>query len=234
MLPSDVSASAWVTGTAIKTKEKYHIQNCTNKCLFTYGYDSTAYRAFMNCLATHNCIQLPPIPNTCKGPNNITILKQVDISELNGEWWIVRGHHLVYDCYPCQQNVFKPYNSTALLYNAMYQVYLVKEGFSFVNQFGFLMTKMTPQASYPIVFDDAVVFNSATYWIIDKAADNSYYLVYYCGNVLQWYFEGAMVYSATPSLSASAIPAITDSYKKATGLDFTTFCSPTVGSQCPA
>ena len=214
-----------------KSEEKFLVQNCTNKC--TFSYDSPAYEKFMNCLGTHKCMHLPPIPNTCKGPNNITILKQVDISELNGAWWVMRGHHLVYDCYPCQRNVFKPFNSTAMIYNPMYQVYLVNESLAFINQSGFLMTKSTPQAGYPIIFDDAGFDNFETWWIIDKAADNSYYLIYYCGSVLQWYFEGAIIYSATPSLSDSAIPAITDSYKKATGLDFNTFCSPAVGSQCP-
>ena len=211
------------------TKEKYKGQNCTLTC--TYTYDSPAFEKLFTCIVTNNCLQLPPIPNTCKGPNNITIQNEVDPSKLSGSWWIVRGYHQVYDCYPCQRNIFKASSSSSMSYNAMFQVYLENGGLKLLNQNGNIMTNSTPKAGYPIAFSDAGPFTSATYWIIDQVTD--YILVYYCGNVLEWNFEGAMVYSATPSLSASAIPAITDSYKKATGLDFTTFCTPVVGSQCP-
>lgn len=120
-----------------------------------------------------------------------------------------------------------------MVYNPVYQVYLVNDSLAVINQSGFLQNTTTPQAGYPIIFNDAGFGNVETWWVIDKADDNSYFLIYYCGSVLQWYFEGAIVFSANPSLPDAVVPAITDSYKKATGLDFTKFCSPLAGPQCP-
>ena len=214
-----------------KTPEKIAVQNCTGIC--TFSYNSKAYNDFMQCLGEHSCITFPSIPSTCRAPQNITILKEVPISEIMGDWWVVRGHNPVYDCYPCQSNRFKFHNSTALIYNPLYQVYLANGSLSLINQTGFLNTATTAQKGYSIVFDDAGFGNFETWWVIDKAEDNSYYLIYYCGNVLQWNFEGAIVFTKDGKLPDAAIPAITASYKKATGLDFSGFCSPATGASCP-
>ena len=80
------------------TKEKFHIQNCTNICAWTY-VDKT-YQKFIRCLTTHQCLTFPPIPKTCRAPN-IHPLKQLSIKDLEGDWWVVKGLHPVYDCYPC-------------------------------------------------------------------------------------------------------------------------------------
>ena len=213
-----------------KTPGKMEVQNCTSIC--TFSYTSKAYTDFMTCLEQNKCMNLPAIPSTCKGPQNITILKNVPASEIIGDWWVVRGHNAVYDCYPCQSNRFRAHNSTAIVYNPLYQVYLANGTLGLINQSGYLNTASTPQAGYRIIFDDAGFGNYENWWIIDKAEDNSYYLIYYCGAEAQWNFEGAIVYTKSGKLPESAIPAITESYKKATGLDFSGFCSPTV-TDCP-
>lgn len=214
-----------------KTPEKFHVQNCTAIC--TFSYTSKAYYNFMACMAAHNCMNLPSIPNTCKAPGNITILKEVPITEMDGAWWVVRGYHPVYDCYPCQNDHLSPHNSTAWIYNPHYQVYLANKSLGLIDQSGYINTQTTSKAGYSIVFEDAGVGNVETWWVVDKADDDSYYLVYYCGYELQWYFEGAIVLSKNPVLSTSAVTAITESYKKAVGLDFKKFCSPRAGSSCP-
>lgn len=212
-----------------KTPEKFTVQNCTGIC--TFSYTSKAYINFMSCIADHKCMNLPSIPNTCKGPNNITILKKVPISELKGPWRVVRGYHPVYDCYPCQKDSLSPYNSTAWIYNPNYQVYLANGSLGLINQSGYLRDTTSEEEGYSIYFVDAGVGNFEKWWIIDKADDNSYFLVYYCGNVFQWNFEGAIVLSRT-KLPTDAYPVIAESYKKAIGLDFAKFCTP-VTDNCP-
>ena len=209
-----------------KTKEKFMIQNCTSIC--TFSYTSKAYTNFMTCLSVHNCMKLPSIPNTCKGPNNITISKQVPLGDLRGSWWVIRGYHPVYDCYPCQNDTLYPHNSTTWVYSPHYEVYLANGTLGLVKQSGFLKNGTTPKDGYSITFEDAGVSNYETWWVIDKAEDDSYVLVYYCGSLLQWYFEGAIVFAHGPELSADKVAAITASYKSATGLDFAEFCSPDV------
>ena len=214
-----------------KTPEKFTVQNCTGIC--TFSYTSPAYTNFMTCLSVHKCMDLPSIPNTCKGPSNVTLLKEISISELKGAWWVVRGYHPVYDCYPCQNDVLMPNNATMWVYSPHYQVYLANGSLGLIEQSGFMDISTTPQAGYAIRFEDAGVSNVERWWIVDMAEDNSYYLVYYCGSLLQWYFEGAIVFSKTPVLSEDAVPAITESYKKSLGLDFKKFCSPKAGTGCP-
>ena len=215
-----------------KTAEKFSVQNCTGIC--TFSYSSNAYTTFMTCLAEKQCMTLPTIPNTCKGPSNITLLKEIPITQMEGAWWVVRGYHPVYDCYPCQNDHLSPHNSTAWVYSPHYQVYLANGSLGLIDQSGFVDTTTTNSAAgYKIAFEDAGISNYETWWIIDRADDRSYYLIYYCGNVLQWYFEGAIVLSEAPELPEKSVSAITDSYKKATGLDFSKFCSPRAGSGCP-
>lgn len=183
------------------------------------------YTKFMSCLGEHQCMHLPT--STCKGPN-ITITKQVPLADLHGSWWVIRGYHPVNDCYPCQNDTLYPYNSTAWVYSPHYEVYLANGSLGLVKQSGFLMNGTTSKDGYSIVFEDAGVGNHERWWVIDKADDNSYVLVYYCGSLLQWNFEGAIVFAHDPKLTDDDVAAITASYKAALGLDFSKFCSPSV------
>ena len=214
-----------------KSTEKFMIQNCTAIC--TFSYTSKAYTSFMTCLAAHKCMNLPSIPNTCKGPNNITISKQVPLEDLKGSWWVIRGYHPIYDCYPCQNDTLFPHNSTTWVYSPHYEVYLANGSLGLIKQSGYLKNGTTAKEGYSIAFEDAGVSNYETWWVIDKAKDNSYVLVYYCGSLLQWYFEGAIVFAHSPTLSDADTAAITASYKAATGLDFAEFCSPDVTNCMP-
>ena len=219
-----------------KTPEKFAVQNCSSVCTFSYA--SPAYTNFMTCVSVHKCMNLPALPNTCKGPKNITVLKEIPISELQGSWWVVRGHHPVYDCYPCQLNSFGPNNATTWIYSPDYQVFLANGSMGLIKQSGYVNITTTSQAGYHVVFDDAGIGNFENWWVIDKVPVSSssgkyYYLIYYCGNVLQWNFEGAIVYSKTPELSEDDVPAVAASYKKATGLDFAKFCKVKAGTGCP-
>lgn len=95
-----------------------------------------------------------------------------------------------------------------------------------VKQSGYLKNTTSAQDGYAVSFDDAGAPLSETFWVIDAADDAHYVLMYVCGTVLQWNFEGAMVYVKNPSLSISDddVKAITASYKAAVGLDFSKFC----------
>lgn len=213
-----------------KTPDKITVQNCTNMCSFSY--ENKVYDNFMTCLSVHSCMSLPPIPSSCVAPQNLTLLKNIPISEMEGSWRVVRGHNPIYDCLPCQLDTIAAINSTAWIYNPSYQVHLENGTLGFINQTGIVQAvSADPKDGYSIVFTDTGFGNNETWWVFDKAEDNSYYLVYYCGNVLQWNFSGAIVFSKS-DISASIVPAITESFKKATGLDFSTFCSPAI-TNCP-
>jgi len=106
-----------------------------------------------------------------------------------------------------------------------------------VSQSGALVDN-APNPGFNISLEDAGLVNYQTWWIFDRIDDsantrNSYYLIYYCGNSLQWNFQGAIVYSKAAVLVDAVVPAITESFKSNVGLDYSSFCSPTV-TGCPS
>lgn len=212
------------------TPDKFHVQNCTNKCSFTYG-NGPAFENFMSCLTSKQCISFPPIPNTCRG-SSVKVQKQLSLNDVQGAWWVVKGFHPVYDCYPCQQLFFNPINVTVWSYNPKYEVYLVNGSLTSVTQH-FVLPNTTAGSNITFTYFDVGLDHRETWWLLDKAPDGSYVLLYYCGNTLQWYYEGALVFSRTRTLSDTAYTNIAASYQKAIGLDLKQFCNPDTSSRCP-
>ena len=205
------------------TPEKYHVQNCTNICAFSYGYGNKGYESFMGCLTENKCMSFPLIPSRCKAPGNLTTLKKLSTKDLEGTWWVVRGAHPVYDCYPCQHLYFKPLNATYWIYTPKYQMYLVNGSLG-VADIPYIMPNTTPGSEISFVYFDMGLVHYENWWLIDGAEDLSYVLLYYCGNTLQWYYDGALVLARGTSLSTSDYSAIAESYSKAVGLDTSKFC----------
>ena len=72
-----------------------------------------------------------------------------------------------------------------------------------------------------------------TWWLLDKANDGSHMIMYYCGNTLQWYYEGALVLSKNQTLDKSVYADIATSFQKSVGLDLNDFCDVRATSTCP-
>ena len=212
-----------------KTLEKFHVQNCTNKCAFTFADDT--YAKFVGCFSDYQCIGFPPIKNTCRAPN-VHPIKQLSIKDMQGSWWVVKGYHPVYDCYPCQRLYLTPYNASFWNYTPVYQVYLTNDSLELVTQH---MTIPTSPAGKNIsfVYHDVGLVHYETWWLIDKAEDGSYLQMYYCGHTLQWNYEGALVLARNRTLDDGAYASIASSYQKAVGLDFSQFCNTSTSTSCP-
>ena len=212
-----------------KTPEKFHVQNCSNKCSFTY--EDAAYVNFMGCLSGNKCIAFPPINNTCRAPN-VHPLKQLSLKDMQGVWWVVKGYNPVYDCYPCQHLNYTPINETFWNYTAFYQVYLVNSSLELVSTSAAIPSS-PPGQNISFVYNDVGLYHYETWWLIDKADDGSYILMYYCGHTLQWYYEGALVLARNRTLDEAAYADIASAYQKAVGLDTSQFCNTTTATSCP-
>ena len=210
------------------TKEKFHIQNCTNICAWTYV--DKIYQTFIRCLTTHQCLTFPPIPKTCRAPN-IHPLKQLSIKDLEGDWWVVKGLHPVYDCYPCQKLYFTAINENSWNYSTQYEVYLANGSLSLAYLQTVLSTNV-PGSNISFIYDDIGLKHYETWWLIDKADDSSFILLYYCGNTLQWNYEGALVLARNTTLDEASYAQIATSYKQAVSLNTTEFCN-TSTQLCP-
>lgn len=203
------------------TSEKVHVQNCSSTC--TYSYGSPTFFKFMQCAEEHKCIGLPSVPSQCRAPGKLTLLKKLSSDILIGTWWVVKGYHPVFDCYPCYHSEFKRMNATYMSYTPKYQAYLANGSLGLVESH-FIFPNTTPGASIPLREKLGVAENQ-TWWLIDAAQDNSYVLVYYCGNVLQWYYDGALVLAKGKTLSDFNMANIAASYSRALGLNSAQFCS---------
>ena len=209
------------------TPGKFHVQNCTSKCSFSYS-DKTIDN-FMSCV-TGKCVTFPSVPNPCRGAK-VRPLKQLSLKDIKDSWWVVRGYHPVFDCYPCAHPNFEPTNATFWSYNPNYLTYLVNGTLKPVHMH-FEMPYQAPGEGVPFVYHDKGLEHFKTWWIIDQAVDKSYTLLYYCGNTLQWYYEGSIVLARNRTLSEGAYADIAVSYQKAVGLNLTSFCDVRT-SNCP-
>ena len=212
------------------TTGKIIVQNCSNACSFTYG--GKAYENFMECVTDHECIAFPPIPNTCLGNAKVHPQKMLTLKDMEGSWWVVRGYHPIYDCYPCQHLSIAPLNSTTWAYRPKYQVQLTNGSLLLVSQEMLLPNVSVPGSNISFIYHDMGLDHHETWWLLDKAADGSYMMMYYCGNTLQWYYEGALVLAKDRTLDAQMYADIS-TFQKAVGLQLDGFCSINTSTSCP-
>ena len=203
------------------TKGKYDVLNCTSKCQFTYTDDNSD--KFMTCAASNDCLELPPIPSTCRAAS-AKPAKQLSVKDLQGDWWVVRGYHPVFDCYACTHQHFESMSDTTWQFASSSVVTLV-DGTHKAFSLKIEMPVEPPGKGFTFTYDFAGAANNATWWVVDKADDGSYVLVYYCGAVADWNYEGAMVMARSTSLPSSAYTKIAESFQSTVGLDLKDFCS---------
>ena len=210
-----------------KTPDKFNVQDCTNRCAFTFADD--AYAKFIGCLSDHQCIRFPPIKSTCRA-KNVHPIKQLSIEDMEGSWWVVKGYHPVYDCYPCQHLHLSPFNASFWNYTPVYQAHLSNSSLELVT----MMIPTTTEGKYiSFVIHYMGFVHYETTWLIDEAEDGSYLLTYYCGHALQWNYEGALVLARNRTLDEGAYANIASSYQKAVGIDLSQFCNPSTSTSCP-
>ena len=99
------------------------------------------------------------------------------------------------------------------------------------NNILFILDKNDANTSF--IYHDMGLDHHETWWLLDKAADASYLTIYYCGNTLQWYYEGALVLARDRALTESVYANIATSFQKAVGLSLNDFCDVNTSTSCP-
>ncbi len=211
--------SKWVDGS-----QNFGVQNCTNKCYFTYALGSMV-KEYTSCLVTNKCLSFPPVPKTCKSLKKQPA-KALSTKDLIGDWYVVRGYNEVYDCYPCQEFSFKMMNASETLYTANFKEYLVNGSLIDVDNVQFQLPNNPPGQSIMFTYNLFGFDETDTWWLLDKADDGSWIQLYYCGNGVPWNYEGALVFSKSRTLDSSAYKQIAQSYNDYVGIDLNNFCSP--------
>ncbi len=96
-----------------KCANKTDNEACNLLCELTYGYNSTLYRSFMQCLSDHVCLPKSPSDGKCLAGDSDGIKNLTDLSQVKGKWWILRGLNCGqkgwpagFDFFPCQRDEF--------------------------------------------------------------------------------------------------------------------------------
>ena len=96
-----------------KCQESKEVDACNLLCELTYGYNNTKYKAITQCMVDHGCMPREPPDGTCLATNNQTIRNLVNMSQVAGKWWILKGLNCGqtgwpagFDFFPCQRDEF--------------------------------------------------------------------------------------------------------------------------------
>lgn len=219
------SAMMCITGCAANN------QTCLFDCI--YSYEDDVFDEFMKCASTdHQCITNDPPnpPVVCHPPQKVE--SSFIIDQLTGSWYIVKGLNPIYDCFDCQVTTFKPSVKVDTMYDVFekFDVKTVKGGVRHRS-----VNETATQASGGIynLTSMQMGHNTHSQWrILHVGTGNAFLLAYYCGSIsADYFFEGSIVYSRTPSLTSNQLVELVAAFKEQ-GIDYSKYCTPNNTKNC--
>ena len=136
------------------------------------------------------------------------MVSKVDNSLAAGTWYVTNGFNPDYDCFACQLLSFefnKPGETSPIFYNALYNLIAVN-GTLIWNDIIMRGSETSPGILTLNGRDSG--FSNVQHWYIMHLSDDTM-LVYYCGDLMTWHFEGVLVMSKTPTLNQTKVPELT-------------------------
>ncbi len=143
---------------------------------------------------------------------------------------MTNGFNPDYDCFACQKLTFdfnRAGDSYPVFYNALYDLIAVN-GSLIWNDIQMHGSETTP-GILRLIGRDSGFENVQRWYVMHLEADTM--LVYYCGDLMTWHFEGVLVMSKSPTLNLERIPQLTHSLN-AIGLSFNDLCSLSPSTEC--
>lgn len=209
-------------------------QECATGCFAEFG--GQKLDAWLNCtVEKEKCVSVPPQLIDVKKWFTENVPKKdpnFDVKSLNGRWYKVRGYNPKYDCYKCQPNTFEYKEGDPVLKaDIQLRVPKLKSELFWQNTIQERLQILPP--------DDRATFRAKgeifglTFdedWYV-LAGDDDFKLVAYKGQNLQDIYEGAFIYSRSPTLPAS-IEAKVRKAAEAQGYTWSKFC--VVDNACKA
>jgi hypothetical protein len=208
--------------------------NSTCTFLCSESYQSKAIDNLMRCMfVDHKCLYLPEpdaLNNAvCRKPDYLTV--EIDHAKLSGTWKVNYGFNPDYDCFACQELSFE-YNNTdvknPIWYNAYYDIVNVK------GQQQWNDVVMTGSDSKGIISlaGQNNGFDNTQQWYVLKL-DDEVCLVYYCGQLMTWNFEGVLMMSRDGTISDAKMQEM-ERILWNLNLTINDFCNLNPAKDCPA
>lgn len=149
---------------------------------------------------------------------------------MTGTWYVTNGFNSDYDCFACQKLTFdfeRPTDNLPVFYNALYNLIAVN-GTLIWNDIQMQGSEDIPGV-LKLTGRDSGFENVQHWYVLHQETDTM--LVYYCGDLMNWHFEGVLVMSKTPSLNSERLPQLTNSLASV-GLSFSDLCSLSPSVDC--
>ncbi len=176
-------------------------ERCQIECSVT-NY-SPLLEDLMACSVEKGCF--PDSTYECPIPPDASSLADIDVGDLEGNWYVIRGLSNTFDCWDCERYTFTETSATTAHYDFLYTV---ESGVS----------DIVPCTTTAIPFDggagtpDPGRFQVEYYtigmpgldqWYMLDYANNDpdYLLLYYCGSGPGTAYQGAVVLTRTPELA---------------------------------
>jgi len=149
---------------------------------------------------------------------------------MTGTWYVTNGYNPDYDCFACQELSFdfnRPGDASPIFYNALYDLIAVN-GTLIWNDIQMHGSEETPGILTLVGRDSG--FENVQHWYVLHLEEDTM-LVYYCGDLMTWHFEGVLVMSKTPTLNQQRVPELTIALN-AIGMSFADLCSLNPAAEC--
>ena len=188
---------------------------CTFNCSQTYT--TPVYDAMMSCLLVdHQCVSLPP-PDaynnaTCRDPTDSAI--PIGDDTLTGDWYIIQGYNPTYDCFECAKQSLAT-KGNEVDYSALFNM-INKLGDEIWVSSAYAGKRNDDGKTVYLGTTDFGLTDDQTWYVMHR--DDDTLVVYYCGAVLTWHFEGLLVMSTTTALNPAKAATVESIV---TGLGFT-------------
>lgn len=182
---------------------------CTFMC--SESYKSESVDNLMYCMfQEYECLELPP-PSpennaTCREPTD-AVVSGINNAYAAGDWYMQYGFNDQYDCFDCQLLSWEFPFQQPIRYEAIYDLTAVN-GTTIWNDVVMHGAEETPGVM-TLKGRDSGFENVQRFFFLVNEIDTQ--MIYYCGDLMTWHFEGLLIMSKTPSeLNPMHIPLITE------------------------
>jgi len=183
------------------------VAQCQFECEMTIGKGNEHFENLLDCMSANGCFPDNPPDGECLASADQALQDITDISQVEGDWWVVRGVNCgqegwpgAYDWYPCQHARYTVIDD-GWVNNTTYC-----GGHDSVCTTDLIVT--IPHATMPspgliqLDYDDAPLLPQVEKWhIVSKPSDNFMFVIW-CGTNPALNYNGAFVLSSTRTADA--------------------------------
>lgn len=211
---------------------------CNLECELSYGYNSTKYRALVQCMADHHCLPVNvKSDGVCLANDNQTIRNLTQLAQIgedkakgkSGKWWIVRGLNCAqdatwpagFDYFPCQRDEFvrDPTNPSKWVDHIAYcggsnNTCTTEMLYTVAN------VSMTSPGVMTHYYTDPPLKPQTEEWRVLSYPHPDWMLYIYCGSTPTGPYAGGSVVAREPIRTASKIPKWVEKIFRAKAKEF--------------